>query len=112
MPADAAPPSPPRRVRLPADRLRLAAAITLAVLLAAVGIVGHRAGCDLRPEIAHRAAAIPRFLLNVVQVLAFVSVIGVPVAVAVERLVQREAEQVVDAVGTVASAYVAAFGAN
>ncbi|MBW8806142.1 MAG: flippase-like domain-containing protein [Catenulisporales bacterium] len=111
MPADP-PPAPPRRVRLPADRLRLAAAIALAVLLAAVGIVGHRAGCDLRPEIAHRAAAVPRFLLNVVQVLAFLSVIGVPVGVAVERLVKRETEQVVDAVGTVTLAYGAAFGIN
>ncbi|MFL6109801.1 MAG: YbhN family protein [Catenulispora sp.] len=111
MPADAAAPapsSPPHRVRLPADRLRLAAALALALLLAAVGVVGHRAGCDLRPEIAHRAAAIPRFLLNVVQVLAFLSVIGVPVGVAVERSVNRETGQVADAVGTVALTYVAA----
>ncbi|NUR58009.1 MAG: flippase-like domain-containing protein [Catenulispora sp.] len=100
------------RVRLPADRLRLAAAIALALLLAVVGIVGHRAGCDLRPEIAHRAAAIPRFLLTVVQVLSFVTVIGVPTAIAVERLVNREAEQVVDAVAAVAVSYVAAVCVN
>ena len=41
-------------------------------------------------QILHRAAAFPRFMLNVVQVLAFLSVIGVPVALAVERLIKRE----------------------
>ncbi|GAA2021793.1 hypothetical protein GCM10009839_18670 [Catenulispora yoronensis] len=107
-------PQPPRlrRVRLPADRLRLAAAVALALLLAAIGIVGYRAGCDLRPEIAHRAAAIPRFLLSVVQVGAFLTVIGVPTLLAVERLVKREAEQVVDAVAAVALSYLAAIGVN
>ncbi|NUR27386.1 MAG: flippase-like domain-containing protein [Catenulispora sp.] len=112
--APSPPPLPqrPLRVRLPADRLRLAADVALALLLAVVGIVGHRAGCDLRPEIAHRAAAIPRFLLAVVQVLAFLSVIGVPTALVVERLVKRETEPVVDAVAAVTVAYGAAFGVN
>jgi uncharacterized membrane protein YbhN (UPF0104 family) len=74
--------------------------------------VGHRAGCDLRQEILHRAAAFPRFMLNVVQVLAFLSVIGVPVALAVERLIKRETVQVVDAVGAATLAYLAAFSVN
>ncbi|MEY9931179.1 uncharacterized membrane protein YbhN (UPF0104 family) [Catenulispora sp. GP43] len=82
------------------------------MLLAAAGIVSHRAGCDLRQEIIHRAAAFPRFLLYVVQVLSFLSVIAVPVAVAVERLVKRETVQVVDAVGASTLAYLAAFGVN
>ncbi|GAA1973910.1 hypothetical protein GCM10009838_37340 [Catenulispora subtropica] len=101
-----------RRVRLPADRLRLVAGVALALLLVAVGIVGYRAGCNLRPEIAHQAAAIPRFLLSVMQVLAFITVIGVPTGLAVERLVRREAEQVVDAVAVVALSYLAAICVN
>lgn len=105
-------PDPHRRIRLPADRLRLIGAIALAVLLALAGVVGHRAGCDLRQEILHRAAAFPRFMLNVVQVLAFLSVIGVPVALAVERLIKRETVQVVDAVGAATLAYLAAFSVN
>ncbi|NUP48435.1 MAG: flippase-like domain-containing protein, partial [Catenulispora sp.] len=106
------PPPHPRRVRLPADRLRLAATVALALLLAVVGIVGHRAGCDLRPEIAHRAASIPRFLLTVVQVLTFVTVIALPTAIAVERVVRRETEQVVDAVAVAALSYAAAICVN
>ncbi|MEY9862764.1 uncharacterized membrane protein YbhN (UPF0104 family) [Catenulispora sp. GAS73] len=74
--------------------------------------MGHRAGCDLRQEILHRAAAFPRFMLNVVQVLAFLSVIGVPVALAVERLIKRETVLVVDAVGAATVAYLAAFSVN
>uniref|UniRef100_UPI0018922FF7 lysylphosphatidylglycerol synthase transmembrane domain-containing protein n=1 Tax=Catenulispora rubra TaxID=280293 RepID=UPI0018922FF7 len=105
-------PDPNRRIRLPADRLRLIGAVALAVLLALAGVVGHRAGCDLRQEILHRAAAFPRFMLNVVQVLAFLSVIGVPVALAVERLVKRETVLVVDAVGAATVAYLAAFSVN
>ena len=84
----------------------------LAVLLAAVGVVGHRAGCDLRQEIVHSAATFPRFLLNVVQIAAFLSVIGVPIAVGVERLVKRERVQVVDAVGAATLAYLAALTVN
>ncbi|MEZ0113648.1 uncharacterized membrane protein YbhN (UPF0104 family) [Catenulispora sp. EB89] len=112
MPPGLQAPDPDRRIRLPADRLRLIGAIALAVLLALAGVVGHRAGCDLRQEILHRAAAFPRFMLNVVQVLAFLSVIGVPVALAVERLVKRETVQVVDAVGAATVAYLAAFSVN
>ncbi|MBS2535110.1 flippase-like domain-containing protein [Catenulispora sp. NF23] len=106
------PPDPHRRVRLPSDRLRLVGTVALAVLLAVAGVVGHRAGCDLRQEILHRAAAFPRFMLNVVQVLAFLSVIGVPVALAIERLVKRENVQVVDAVGAATLSYLAAFSVN
>ena len=106
------PPDPHRRVRLPSDRLRLIGTIALAVLLAVAGAVGHRAGCDLRQEILHRAAAFPRFLLNVVQVIAFLSVIGVPVALAIERLIKRENVQVVDAVGAATLSYLAAFSVN
>lgn len=110
----ASPPGPDRqrRVRLPSDRLRLVGAIALAIVLAAAGVVGRRAGCDLRQEILHRAAAFPRFLLTVVQVVAFLSVIGVPIALAVERLVRRERVQVVDAVGAATLAYLAAFTVN
>lgn len=117
-PDEAPPPPPPplpdphRRIRLPADRLRLIGAITLAILLAAAGVVGHRAGCDLRQEILHRAAAFPRFLLSVVQIVAFLSTIGVPVAIAVERLIKRERVQVVDALGAATLAYLAAFSVN
>lgn len=111
-PALPAPPDPHRRVRLPSDRLRLVGAIALAILLAAAGVVGHRAGCDLRREILHSAAAFPRFLLNVVQIVAFLAVIGVPIAVGVERLVKRERVQVVDALGAATLAYVAAFTVN
>lgn len=82
------------------------------MLLAAAGVVGHRAGCDLRQEILHRASAFPRFLLYVVQVVSFLAVIAVPVAVAVERVVKRETVQVVDAVGASTVAYLAAFGVN
>ena len=109
---DSQPPDPHRRVRLPSDRLRLVGAVALAILVAAAGVVGHRAGCELGQEILHRAAIFPRVLLNVVQVLAFVSTIGVPVALAVERLVKHERVQVVDAVGAATLAYLAAFGVN
>ena len=47
-----------------------------------------------------------------VQVVAFLSVIGVPIALAVERLVKRERVQVVDAVGAATLAYLAAFTVN
>jgi glycosyltransferase 2 family protein len=105
-------PDPYRRVRLPSDRLRLVGDIALAILLAAAGVVGHRAGCNLRQEILHRAAAFPRFLLNVVQIVAFLAMIGVPIAVGVERLVKRERVQVVDALGAATLAYLAAFTVN
>jgi uncharacterized membrane protein YbhN (UPF0104 family) len=105
-------PDPHRRVRLPADRVRLVALILLTVVLAIAGLVGHRAGCDLSQEILHRAAAFPRFLLNVVQILTFLAVIGVPVAMAVERMIKRETGPVVDAVGAATVAYLAAFGVN
>ena len=51
-------------------------------------------------------------MLNVVQVLAFLSVIGVPIALAVERLVKRETVQIVDAVGAATLSYLAAFTVN
>ncbi|ACU70870.1 integral membrane protein [Catenulispora acidiphila DSM 44928] len=47
-----------------------------------------------------------------VQVLAFLSMIGVPIALAVERLVKRETVQLVDAVGAATLAYLAAFSVN
>lgn len=105
-------PDPRRRVRLPADRVRLGALIVLTVVLAIVGLVGHRAGCDLSQEILHRAATFPRVLLNIVQILTFLSVIGVPVALAVERVIKRDTGPVVDAVGAATLAYLAAFGVN
>lgn len=90
-------PALPRRVRRPADVLRLVGVVAFAVLTVGLAMLAVGTTDGLEQDLIGAATGLPRFLLQVVTIAAGVSTLALPVAIALDLLVRRRPWQLLDA---------------
>jgi uncharacterized membrane protein YbhN (UPF0104 family)/tRNA A-37 threonylcarbamoyl transferase component Bud32 len=104
-------PPEPRRIRRPADLLRVVFGVGLMLLLLGIGIVAVGTTKGAEGDLG-RARTLTNIPLGFVLAATSVVLAVVPIALAVERLYRRDSRRVVDSVLAAAIAYLSALGLN
>ncbi|MCU0265198.1 MAG: flippase-like domain-containing protein [Actinomycetia bacterium] len=99
----------PRRVRRPADLLRLVVVVALAGLMVGLATVAVGTTDGLEQDLLGAATGLPRFILSVVTLVAGVGTLALPVAIALDLLVRRRPWQLLDALVAATLAIVASL---
>ncbi len=89
----------PRRVRRPADLLRLAFAILALVLTVAASYFLLQTTAGIEQDIVEASSSLPAFLVLILNLIGGLGVLLLPVAAGVDLLVRRRGRQLVDALG-------------
>ena len=96
----------PRRVRRPADLLRLVAVVAAGVLLVALGALAVGTTDGLEQDLVGAVTGLPRFLLLVVTLVSGIGTLALPVAISLDLLVRRRPWQLLDALVAATAAVV------
>lgn len=90
----------PRRLRRPADLLRFAIALSASGILLAGAYFASGAASGLEADLAAASVNLPSPLVYLANVIAFVGVLLLPVAAAIDLLVRKRARQLLEAFGS------------
>jgi uncharacterized membrane protein YbhN (UPF0104 family) len=90
----------PRRLRRPADLLRFAIALSASGILLAGAYFASGAASGLEADLAAASVNLPDPLVSLANVIAFVGVLLLPVAAAIDLLVRKRARQLLEAFGS------------
>jgi len=89
----------PRRVRRPADVIRLTLSLLGMAVLVAIAYFLSATSTGIEQDVTEVSGRLPSFLLVVLNVIAALGLIGLPLAASIDMLVRKRGRQVVEAVG-------------
>ncbi len=105
-------PAQPRRVRRPGDAARFGFGVALLALLLVFTALAFGTTSGFEYDLRRIGGLVSSPVVGLLSVAASVAVVAIPLGLAAERLVKREASRVADAVVTAALAYLVANGLN
>ena len=89
----------PRRVRRPADLIRLSLAILGMAVLVAVAYFLSATSTGIEQDVTQVSGRLPSFLLLALNVIGALGLLGLPIAAAIDLLVRKRGRQLVEAIG-------------
>jgi uncharacterized membrane protein YbhN (UPF0104 family)/tRNA A-37 threonylcarbamoyl transferase component Bud32 len=105
-------PAQPRRIRRPGDAARFGFGLLLLVLLLVFTALAFGTTSGFEYDLRRIGGLVSSPIVGLLSVAASIAVVAIPIGLAAERLVKREASRVADAVVTAALAYLFANGLN
>lgn len=105
-------PPAPARIRRPPDLIRVIANFGGIVLLTLLGIIANATTRGLQADLTRGGLLAPKVITNLLLTATLIIMALVPIGLAVERVVRREARLVADGVLAAALTYLAGIGFN
>ena len=106
-------PPEPRRIRRPADLLRVVFGIGFMLLIIGLGMIAEYTTKGVETDLSKNKTSLNQAIpLGFILAATSVALAVIPIALAVERLYRRDSRRVIDSVLAAAFAYLTAFGLN
>ena len=99
----------PRRVRRPADLLRMALALLAAVAIVVVSYFLNSTSTGIDQDLTNASNRLPSLLMLALNIVAGLGVLALPLVAAIDLLARRRSRQLVEAVGALVVAAVLAL---
>lgn len=99
----------PRRVRRPADLLRMALALLAAVAIVVVSYFLNSTSAGIDQDLTNASTNLPSLLMLALNIVAGLGVLALPLVAAIDLLARRRSRQLLEAVGALVAAAVLAL---